>query len=45
MVDLIEWFEAKQGGALGYRTAINAALRKVVDGERGKGGELSALSP
>ena len=34
--DLIEWFKAKQGGARGYQTAINAALRKVVDGERGK---------
>jgi uncharacterized protein (DUF4415 family) len=33
--DLIEWFKAKQGGARGYQTAINAALRKVVDGERG----------
>jgi uncharacterized protein (DUF4415 family) len=30
--DLIEWFKAKQGGARGYQTAINAALRKVVDG-------------
>ena len=33
--DLIEWFTAQQGGARGYQTAINAALRKVVDGERG----------
>ncbi len=33
--DLIEWFKAQQGGARGYQTAINAALRKVVDGERG----------
>jgi uncharacterized protein (DUF4415 family) len=30
--DLIDWFKAKQGGARGYQTAINAALRKVVDG-------------
>ena len=35
--DLIEWFKAQQGGARGYQTAINAALRKVVDGERGQG--------
>ena len=35
--DLIEWFKAQQGGARGYQTAINAALRKVVDGERGRG--------
>ncbi len=33
--DLIEWFKAQQGGVRGYQTAINAALRKVVDGERG----------
>jgi hypothetical protein len=41
MIDLIEGFKpvlssvegAKQGGARGYQTAINAALRKVVDGE------------
>ncbi len=33
--DLIEWFKAQQGGARGYQTAINAALRKVVDRERG----------
>lgn len=33
--DVIEWFKAQQGGARGYQTAINAALRKVVDGERG----------
>ena len=35
--DLIEWFKAQQGGARGYQTAINAALRKVVDGGRGQG--------
>jgi uncharacterized protein (DUF4415 family) len=29
--DLIEWFKAKQGGASGCQTAINAALRKVID--------------
>jgi uncharacterized protein (DUF4415 family) len=33
--DLIEWFKAKQGGTRGYQTAINAALRKVVEEERG----------
>jgi uncharacterized protein (DUF4415 family) len=35
--DLIEWFKAKQGGARGYQTAINAALRKVVEGAMRKG--------
>jgi uncharacterized protein (DUF4415 family) len=34
--DLIDWFKTKSGGARGYQTKINAALRKVVDGERGK---------
>jgi uncharacterized protein (DUF4415 family) len=34
--DLIEWFKARQGGARGYQTAINAALRKVVEGEMGR---------
>jgi uncharacterized protein (DUF4415 family) len=34
--DLIEWFKAQQGGARGYQTAINAALRKAVEQERGK---------
>ncbi len=33
--DVLEWFKAQQGGARGYQTAINAALRKVVDGEMG----------
>lgn len=36
--DLIEWFKAKQGGARGYQTAINAALRKVVGEEMRKAG-------
>ena len=36
--DLIEWFKAKQRGARGYQTAINAALRGVVEGERRKAG-------
>ena len=35
--DLIEWFKTQQGGARGYQTKINAALRKVVEGERRKG--------
>lgn len=35
--DLIDWFKAKQAGAWGYQTAINAALRGVVEGERRKG--------
>lgn len=33
--DVLEWFKAQQGGARRYQTAINAALRKVVDGEQG----------
>ena len=36
--DLIDWFKARQGGARGYQTAINAALRGVVEGERRKVG-------
>ena len=36
--DVLEWFKAQQGGARGYQTKINAALRKVVDGERRKAG-------
>jgi uncharacterized protein (DUF4415 family) len=35
--DVLEWFKAKQGGKRGYQTAINAALRKLVDEERRKG--------
>jgi uncharacterized protein (DUF4415 family) len=34
--DILDWFKARQGGARGYQTAINAALRKVVDREMGK---------
>jgi uncharacterized protein (DUF4415 family) len=34
--DLIDWFKAKQAGARGYQTAINAALRGVVNREMGK---------
>ena len=36
--DVLEWFKAKQGGARGYQTAINAALRKVVEDEMLKAG-------
>ena len=36
--DLIEWFKLQQGGARGYQTAINAALRGVVEGKRRKAG-------
>jgi uncharacterized protein (DUF4415 family) len=36
--DVLEWFKAKQGGKRGYQTAINAALRKVVEDEMRKAG-------
>jgi uncharacterized protein (DUF4415 family) len=36
--DVLEYFKAKQGGARGYQTAINAALRKVVEEEMRKAG-------
>ena len=36
--DVLEWFKAKQGGTRGYQTAINAALRKVVEDEMRKAG-------
>lgn len=36
--DVLEWFKAQQGGARGYQTKINAALRKVVEGEQRKAG-------
>lgn len=36
--DVLEWFKAKQGGARGYQTAINAALRKVVEDEMREAG-------
>jgi len=35
--DILEWFKANQGGARGYQTAINAALRKAVEEEMRKG--------
>lgn len=31
--DVLAWFKARQGGTRGYQTAINAALRKVVEAE------------
>ncbi len=31
--DLIHWFKTQAGGKRGYQTAINAALRKVVEEE------------
>jgi uncharacterized protein (DUF4415 family) len=34
--DVLEYFKAKQGGKRGYQTAINAALRKVVEDEMRK---------
>ncbi len=36
--DVIEWFKTQQGGARGYQSKINAALRKVVEGQRRKAG-------
>ncbi len=44
--DALEWFKpvqsivegAKQGGKRGYQTAINAALRKVVEEEMKRAG-------
>jgi uncharacterized protein (DUF4415 family) len=36
--DVIEWFKAQQGGERGYQTAINAALRKLVEDEMPKVG-------
>ena len=32
--DVIDWFKTNQGGARGYHTAINAALRKVIETAR-----------
>ena len=31
--DLIQWFKTRAGGARGYQTQINAALRKFVNDE------------
>jgi uncharacterized protein (DUF4415 family) len=36
--DVLAWFKAKQDGKRGYQTAINAALRKVVEEEIRKAG-------
>jgi uncharacterized protein (DUF4415 family) len=36
--DILEWFKTRQGGKRGYQTAINAALRKVVEEEMRKAG-------
>jgi uncharacterized protein (DUF4415 family) len=36
--DVLEYFKAKQDGKRGYQTAINAALRKVVEDEMRKAG-------
>jgi uncharacterized protein (DUF4415 family) len=36
--DVLEYFKAKQGGKRGYQTAINAALRKMVEEEMRKAG-------
>jgi uncharacterized protein (DUF4415 family) len=34
--DIIHWFKSRAKDGKGYQTAINAALRKVVEGEMGK---------
>lgn len=36
--DIIDWFKTQAGGKRGYQTAINAALRKVVEEEMRKAG-------
>ena len=36
--DVLDYFKAKQDGKRGYRTAINAALRKVFEEEMRKAG-------
>jgi uncharacterized protein (DUF4415 family) len=36
--DILEWFKASQDGKRGYQTAINAALRKLVDEAMRKAG-------
>lgn len=33
--DVLEWFKARNGGARGYQTQINAALRRVMDADKG----------
>ena len=39
-VDLVHWFKAKNGGARGYQTQINAALRRYVEDEVKRAGAL-----
>jgi uncharacterized protein (DUF4415 family) len=34
--DILDWFKRRAKGGRGYQTAINAALRKVVEGGGGK---------
>ncbi len=36
--DVIHWFKTQAGGVRGYQTAINAALRKVVEDSVKKAG-------
>ena len=40
--DLVHWFKAKNGGARGYQTQINAALRRFVEDEVKRAGALEA---
>ena len=40
--DLVHWFKAKNGGARGYQTQINAALRRYVEDEVKRAGALEA---
>ena len=40
--DLVHWFKAKNGGARGYQTQINAALRRFVEDEVKRAGTLEA---
>lgn len=37
--DILHWFKARQAGKRGYQTAINAALREVVERERSRFGK------
>jgi uncharacterized protein (DUF4415 family) len=34
--DIIHWFKSRAEGGTGYQTAINAALRKVVEEAMGR---------
>ena len=40
--DLVHWFKAKNGGARGYQTQINAALRRFVEDEVKRVGRVEA---